>query len=374
MKFTVSSTELLHALLSVSRAIPAKPSIPIIENFLFVLRDNRLEITATDLDLTLRTALPINLVDEDGQIAVPAKLLTDSLKEFPELPLTFTSGNDGILEIKWQSGASKIPFSPADEFPSLPAIDEESSVRVEYPADILMQGLTTTIYAAAEDELRPVMNGVFFDMNTDSVTLVASDSHKLVSYTRNDIHAAEKCSFILPKKPANILKSLIGKYEGNVSLIFNNKNACFAFEDSLLICRLVEGNYPAYRTVIPKNNTNKLTINRREFLNAAKRVSVCSNQSASYLKLSLSFNQLIISAQDTSFSVAAHEALPCQYDGDKMDIGFKSSFLIEVLSNLAFEEASLELADPSRAALILDAGEHNPCEEVCSLLMPVRLA
>lgn len=374
MKFTVSSTELLHALLSVSRAIPAKPSIPIIENFLFVLNGNRLEITATDLDLTLRTALTINLVEEEGQIAVPAKLLTDSLKEFPELPLTFSAGNDGILEIKWQSGASKIPFSPAEEYPALPAIDEATSIRVEYPADILLQGLTTTIYAAAEDELRPVMNGVFFDMNTDGVTLVASDSHKLVSYTRTEIQAAEKCSFILPKKPANILKSLIGKYEGNISVIFNNKNACFAFEDSLLICRLVEGNYPAYRTVIPKNNTNKLVINRREFLNAAKRVSVCSNQSASYLKLSLSFNQLIISAQDTSFSVAAHEALPCQYDGDKMDIGFKSSFLIEVLSNLSFEEASLELADPSRAALILDAGEHNPCEEVCSLLMPVRLA
>lgn len=374
MKFTVSSTELLHALLSVARAIPTKPSIPIIENFLFSLKNNRLEITATDLDLTLRTALPLNLVEEEGAIAVPAKLLTDSLKEFPELPLTFTAGAEGILEIKWQSGASKIPFSPAEEFPALPEMEEGVSIRVDYPADILLQGLSTTIYAAAEDELRPVMNGVFFDMSTENVTLVASDSHKLVSYTRADVKACEKCAFILPKKPANILKSLIGKYEGNISILFNSKNACFAFEDSLLICRLVEGNYPAYRSVIPKNNTNKLTINRREFLNAAKRVAVCSNQSTSYLKLSLRHNQLVISAQDTHFSVAAHEELPCQYDGDQMEIGFKSSFLIEVLSNLSFETASLELADPSRAALILDAGEHNPCEEICSLLMPVRLA
>lgn len=374
MRFTVSSTELLHSLLSVSRAIPAKPPIPILENFLFVLKEGRLEITATDLDLTLRTAIPINTVEQEGEIAVPAKLLTDSLKEFPELPLIFEAGADGILEIRWQNGASKIPFSPAKEYPEPPSILEDLALRVEFPAETLLQGLSTTIYAAAEDELRPVMNGIYFDMSPESVTLVASDSHKLVSYTRSDIRSSEKCAFILPKRPANIIKSLVAKHEGEVRILFNGRNATFEIGDSLLICRLAEGNYPAYRSVIPKNNTNKVTVNRREFLNAAKRVAVCSNQISSYLKLTLTADRITISAQDASFSVSAHETFPCAYSGDEMEIGFKSSFLIEVLNNLMFEEISLELADSSRAALILDAGEHNPCEETCTLLMPVRIA
>lgn len=373
MKFTVSSSELLHGLLSVSRVISSRNSLPILDNFLFVLTGNTLEITASDLEMTLKTSIAIEDVQEEGQIAVPAKLLTDSLKEFPDLPLQFsTEANEDILNISWMSGASKIPFFSADDYPTLPELSD-MAISTSFPSDILLAGINNTIYATAEDELRPVMNGIFFDMGTDNVTLVATDSHKLVYYTRNDIKAAEKSTFILPKKPAAILRTLLAKSEEVVKVTFDMKNAYFEFDGNMLICRLQEGTYPAYRSVIPKNNTNKLVINRVSLLNAVKRVAVCSNQSTSHIKLSLTFNKLVISASDTSFSMSAHETLDCTYEGDEMHIGFKSTFLAEILSNLPYDEVSIELSDPTRAGLILAAGETDPDEVICSLLMPIRI-
>lgn len=373
MKFTVSSSELLHGLLSVSRVISSRNSLPILDNFLFVLTGNTLEITASDLEMTLKTSIAIEDVQEEGQIAVPAKLLTDSLKEFPDLPLQFsTEANEDILNISWMSGASKIPFFSADDYPTLPELSD-MAISTSFPSDILLAGINNTIYATAEDELRPVMNGIFFDMGTDNVTLVATDSHKLVYYTRNDIKAAEKSTFILPKKPAAILRTLLAKSEEVVKVTFDMKNAYFEFDGNMLICRLQEGTYPAYRSVIPKNNTNKLVINRVSLLNAVKRVAVCSNQSTSHIKLSLTFNKLVISASDTSFSMSAHETLDCTYEGDDMHIGFKSTFLAEILNNLPYDEVSIELSDPTRAGLILAAGETDPDEVICSLLMPIRI-
>lgn len=373
MKFTVSSSELLHGLLSVSRVISTKNTLPILDNFLFVLKGNTLEVTASDLEMTLKTNITIDDVKEEGEAAVPAKLLTDSLKEFPDLPLNFSTNQaDSIIEISWLSGASQIPFFSADDFPLHPKLSD-ISISVMMPAEVLLSGINNTLYATAEEELRPVMNGIFFDMTPDSTTMVASDSHKLVCYTRNDVKASEKTSFILPKKPASILKSLLPKIENDVKITFDQRNAYFEFDGNVLICRLVEGNYPAYRSVIPKNNPNKLIINRLDFLNAVKRVAVCSNQATSHVKLSLSYNKIIISAQDMSFSISAHETLTCQYEGDEMEIGFKSNFLVEILNNLPFEEVCVELADPCRAGLILAAGESDPSEDICSLLMPIRI-
>lgn len=373
MKFTVSSSELLHGLLSVSRVISSRNTLPILDNFLFVLSGNTLEVTASDLEMTLKTSIAIEDVQEEGEIAVPAKLLTDSLKEFPDLPLTFsTETNEEILNISWMSGASKIPFFPAEDYPSLPELGD-LAISASFPSDILLSGINNTIYATAEDELRPVMNGIFFDMTPENTTLVATDSHKLVYYTRNDVRVAEKCSFILPKKPAAILRTLLAKSEDAVKVTFDMKNAYFEFDGNVLICRLQEGTYPAYRSVIPKNNTNKLVINRVSLLNAVKRVAVCSNQSTSHIKLSLSFNKLVISASDTNFSMSAHETLDCMYEGDEMHIGFKSTFLAEILNNLPYEEVSIELSDPTRAGLILAAGETDPEEVICSLLMPIRI-
>ncbi len=373
MKFTVSSSELLHGLLSVSRVISSRNTLPILDNFLFVLSGNTLEVTASDLEMTLKTSIAIEDVQEEGEIAVPAKLLTDSLKEFPDLPLTFsTETNEEILNISWMSGASKIPFFPAEDYPSLPELGD-MAISASFPSDILLTGINNTIYATAEDELRPVMNGIFFDMTPENTTLVATDSHKLVYYTRNDVRVDEKCSFILPKKPAAILRSLLAKSEDAVKVTFDMKNAYFEFDGNILICRLQEGTYPAYRSVIPKNNTNKLVINRVSLLNAVKRVAVCSNQSTSHIKLSLSFNKLVISASDTNFSMSAHETLDCTYEGDEMHIGFKSTFMAEILNNLPYEEVSIELSDPTRAGLILAAGETDPEEVICSLLMPIRI-
>lgn len=373
MKFTVSSSELLHGLLSVSRVISTRNTLPILDNFLFVLTGNVLEVTASDLEMTLKTTIKIDDVQEEGEIAVPAKILTDLLKEFPEMPISFTSlENENLIELKWATGASKIPYFSADEYPVLPQL-EDISLSISVPADILLSGINYTLYATAEEELRPVMNGIFFDMSPECTSMVASDSHKLVCYTRNDIKSEDKSSFILPKKPASILKTILAKADDTVKITFDSKNAYFEFEGNVLICRLVEGTYPAYKSVIPKNNPNKLIINRIELLNAVKRVSVCSNQATSHVKLSLSFNKLMISASDTSYSVSSHENLSCQYDGDVMDIGFKSTFLVEILNNLPFEEISLELADPTRAGLILAAGEKDTDEDICTLLMPIRI-
>ncbi len=372
MNFIVSSTELLHCLLSGLRVI-AKTTTPILDNFLFTLKGKTLEVTSSDSETIMKAVITVDEAIEEGSVAVPAKLLTDSLKEFPEMPLEFkTLEDNNTLEIKWATGAQKIPFFSAEYYPTLPELSADA-ITIKIDADSLLSGLGYTLYATADEVLRPVMNGVLFDMSPESTSLVASDSHKLVCYTRDDIRTESKASFILPKKPASILRTLLAKAEGDVTVTFDGKNAHFEFGSYIIVGRLVDGTYPAYKTVIPRNNQNKMIIDRGTLLNAAKRVSVCSNQATSSIKFSLSFNALTISAQDTGFSISAHENLPCQYDGDTMEIGFKSTFLVEILNNLPYEEICFELADPARAALIVAADGSSSEESICALLMPIRL-
>ncbi len=374
MKFVVSSTELLARLSSVSRVISSKNTIPVLDNFLFVLKDGYLSITASDLETSLKAGLPIENVEEEGEITVPARILVDSLKEFADIPLEFkTNENNTSLQITWANGDSTIPCTIADDYPEIASISSDAT-NISVSSQLLLEGINRTIYATAEDELRPVMTGVFFDIEEESMTMVASDAHKLVCFTRHDIKSENKSSFILPKKPSSILKNLLGKVDEEVKIVFDQRNAYFEFESFVLVCRLVEGNYPAYRSVIPKNNTNKLIINRQDFLNSARRVSVCSNQASSLVKLKLSYNQLVISAQDIDFSISAHERLTCQYEGDPMEIGFKSTFLIEILTNLPYTDISLELSDPSRAALILPSGQNDSAEEILALIMPMMVS
>ncbi|MDD2595589.1 MAG: DNA polymerase III subunit beta [Bacteroidales bacterium] len=373
MKFAVSSSELLHGLLSVSRVIASKPTLAILENFLFSLKENTLTVTASDGETTLKTNITIDQVLEEGEAAVPAKLLTDSLKEFPDQPLTFsTNAKDSTMDITWASGASKIPCLEANDFPELPSLNEISE-NLTIPSETLLDGINNTIYATAEEELRPVMNGIFFDIDVESTTLVASDAHKLICFTFKTASASQKSSFILHKKPASILKSILTKVSDDIIIKFDNKNAYFYFDSNVLVCRLIEGNYPAYKTVIPKNNDNKLIVARMDLLNVAKRIAVCSNQSSSQIKLKLSNNEMVVSAQDLNFSISAYEALPCQYDGMEMEIGFKAPFLIEILNNLPYQNICLELADPSKSALIVSADEDNHDEELYALLMPVMI-
>ena len=373
MKFTISSSELLHGLLAVSRVIAAKNSLPILDNFLFILKDDLLEITASDLEITLKTTVKVDNTEQDGEIAVPAKLLTDTLREFSEQPLTFeVNSSENIVEISWMNGAAQIPFFSADDYPAMISLSDVA-INIDMPSQVLLSGIVNTLYATADEELRPVMNGILFDISTDNITLVASDAHKLVCYKRKDITSQENTSFILPKKTASILKNLLPKIDDNVKITFDHKNVTFSFDNTYLVSRLVEGNYPPYKAVIPQNNRSKLTIGRVDLLNSAKRVAVCANQATSYIRMQLSFNQLIVSAQDLSFSIAAHETLSCQYDGNPLDLGFKSTFLVEILNNLHTDEVLIKLEEPNKAVLILPEGEQDPNEEITALLMPILI-
>ena len=373
MKFSVSSSELLSGLISVSKVIVPKPANSILENFLFQLHDNTLTVTASDGETTLRADIEIAQVAREGATAVPAKLLTDSLKEFPDQPLSFSvDEGSSVMEIVWASGASKIPCFDAADFPSLPEIGEISE-SVIIPSATLLNGINNTIYATAEEELRPVMNGIFFDIDPEVTTLVASDAHKLICYSFVGATLSQKSSFILHKKPASILKSILAKYDEDITIRYDNKNAYFSFGSTILVCRLIEGNYPAYKSVIPKNNTNKLVIGRADLLGVVKRIAVCSNQISNQIRLKLALNEVMVSAQDLGFSMSAHETLPCQYDGQEMEIGFKAPFLLEILGNLPYRTICMELADPARAALIVSADDTTPGEDIRALLMPVMI-
>ena len=374
MKFIVSSTDLLQGLLSVSRVIASKNALPILDNFLFLLEGNSLTVTASDSETTLKTIISIDEVSEGGEIAVPAKLLTDTLKELPTQPIEFsTEPEKNIINIAWMSGSAQIPYLSTEDYPQVPQLNEP--VNLKFKGSVLADAINNTIYATADEELRPVMNGIFFDITPESTTMVASNAHKLVCYTRTDVKGNGTQGFILPKKPANILKNNLAKLgDENVEISFDSKNAYFKFDNSLMVCRLVDGTYPAYRSVIPKNNTNIVTITRSELLNASKRVAVCSNQATSQIIFKLSQNTLDISAQDIDFSMSAQEKINCEYEGVPMEIGFKSTFLIEILSNLPYDQICIRLADPNRAALIQPAVQSEPEEEICALLMPMRIS
>lgn len=374
MKFVASSTDLLSHLQAISRVISSKNTLPILDNFLFELKGNDLIITASDLESTMITTLNLENREGEGVIAIPARILTDTLKEFPEQPLTFEINLDSMaVNLISANGKYSIVGKPGIDFPQLPQLKEDSTNRITFSSEQLLKGINRTIFATADDELRPVMNGIFVEIGTDNVTFVSSDAHKLVRYKRLDAKADVEASFILPKKPATLLKNILSRDEVPVQVSFDDKNAVFSLPGYRLICRLVEGNYPAYDAVIPKNNPNKLAIDRLELYNTLRRVSVYSNQASNLIKLHLKPNEIVISAQDIDYSISAVETLQCQYGGDPMEIGFKSVFLIELLSNINAEEVSLELSDPTRAGLLLPSGSDEEDEDLLMLLMPMMI-
>lgn len=358
----------------VSRVISSKNTLPILDNFLFKLEGNELEITASDLESTLTTKITLDNVMGDGSIAIPFKILIDTLKEFSEQPLTFEIDPGSLaVVIHSENGQFNIVGQPADDFPKPSELRPESKVSVKVAADVMLNGITKTIFATADDEMRPVMNGVFVELTAEGMTFVASDSHKLVRYRRKDIQVEEFSSFILPKKPANLLKSILAKETGTVNVEFDSKNAQFTMSGYSLVCRLVEGEYPNYSAVIPVDNPNRLIIDRVDFYNSVRRVSIYSNAASNLIKLGLTSNQCEVSAQDLDFSVSAYERLNCDYQGDEMEIGFKSAFLVEILANLSSTEVVLSMSDPSRAGLIFPHQNENPDEDVLMLLMPMMI-
>ena len=374
MKFVVSSTELLGHLQSVSRVISSKNTLPILDNYLFALNDNELEITASDLETTLITKIHLENASENGKVAVPAKILNDSLKEFPEQPLTFEINLDNMsIVISSENGQFTVVGQNGDEFPQMAKIKDDEKTSLDLDSELLLTGISKALFATADDELRPVMNGIYMEISEDNLTFVASDAHKLVRYKRMDGKGESSSAFILPKKPASLLKNILPREDNVVKVEFDDKNASFILSEYTLVCRLVEGNYPSYNSVIPTNNPNKLNIGRLELYNSLKRVSVFSNQASNLVKLQLKGNQLTVSAQDIDFSISAYERLNCQYDGDDMEIGFKSTFLIEILSNLGTDDVVIELSDPTRAGLILPTPSENENEDVLMLLMPMMI-
>jgi len=374
VKFVISSIDLLNHLQALSRVISSKNTLPILDNFLFRLDGKTLEITASDLETTMITSLMLENCDGSGSIAMPAKLLTDSLKEFPDQPLTFVINTETFaVSINSENGQFSVMGQHGEDFPQLPKIKPERSVSLKIPSSSLVSGINNTLFATADDELRPVMNGIFIELSASDITFVASDAHKLVRYKRKDVKPDTAASFILPKKPAGLLKNILAKGQQQVSVEFDDKNAFFILPDFQLVCRLVEGNYPSYNSVIPTNNPNKLLIDRIKLLNTVRRVSVFSNQASNLVRLALKGNKLTISAQDIDFATSAVEELACQYNGDDLEIGFKSTFMVEILGNIQTSDVSIELSNASRAGLFIPFNQENDDEDVLMLLMPMMI-
>ncbi|MBP1675942.1 MAG: polymerase beta subunit [Bacteroidetes bacterium] len=377
MKFIVSSTELLSHLQAISRVINSKNSLPILDNFLLDLNGNTLTMTASDIETTLITSMEVDSADGNGKVAVASRLLLDTLREFSDQPLTFTINNSNLaMVITSANGSYNFIGQNGDEYPRLPLLQEDARL-LSLPVSQLSAGISKTLFCTADDELRPVMNGVYFDILQDGLILVATDAHKLVRYKTSYTTATlgedeEKVSFILPKKPATMLKNILPKESGEVEIKFDAKNAYFKLSNYTMICRQVEGRFPNYNGVIPKSNAYKIIIDRVSLLNALKRVSVFSNQASNLVKLDFNGNLIHISAQDIDFSISAEETINCQFEGEAIKIGFKSSFLIEILGNINSSDVILELTDPSRAGIILPF-ENEENEDILMLLMPMLL-
>ncbi len=372
MKFIVSSTALFGHLQAISRVINSKNSLPVLDCFLIRLADGTLSMTASDNDTTLSTSIETSEYEGEGSFAVSSKTLLDALKEIPEQPLSFEINMDNLeITVHYQNGKYSLMGQNADEYPQTSEV-KSGATQVTIGADVLMNGVNRCIFATADDELRPVMNGVYFDITPEDLTLVATDGQRLVRCKSYLAHGNEKAAFILPKKPATLLKNLLPKEEGDVQISFDDRNASFVLEDYRMVCRLIEGRYPNYNSVIPQHNPHCATIDRQLFISALRRVSVFSSQAISLIKLSLSDNAMKISAQDIDFSTSAEETIACQYDGTPLGIGFKSTFLIDILNNISSQNVTIELADPSRAGLILPE-EQDENEDLLMLLMPMML-
>ncbi|MEO1012627.1 MAG: DNA polymerase III subunit beta [Bacteroidota bacterium] len=370
MKFIVSSSYLLQHLQVLGGVINSSNTLPILDNFLFDLDQERLTVSASDLETTMNSVLKVDSQDK-GTIAVPARLLLDTLKTFPEQPLTFVVEDNNTVEISSNHGKYALAYADGAEFPKAVELADPSSTKLL--GDILATAVAKTIFAAGNDDLRPVMSGVFFQFSPENLTFVATDAHKLVKYQRADVSASQVAEFIMPKKPLNLLKGILAGSESEVLIEYNDSNAKFSFDDTQLICRLIDGKYPNYEAVIPKENPNRLGISRNQFLSSVRRVSIFSNKTTHQIRLKIAGAELNISAEDIDYSNKAEERLTCSYQGDDMQIGFNSRFLTEMLNNLSSDEVSLEMSLPNRAGILTPADGLDEGENVTMLVMPVML-
>lgn len=372
MKFIVSSSLLLKQLQSISGVLNTNNTLPILDNFLFDIQSGELKVSASDLETTMSTKMSIEAKDT-GLIAIPAKILLETLKNLPEQPLTFSIDESTFgIEINSDYGKYKLSGFNGFEFPKVPAFEGGNTISLA--GSILGEAINKTLFATGNDEMRPVMSGVFCQLSPENLTFVATDAHKLSKYTRTDAKAEQTSNFILPKKPLNLLKNLLIANETVVQLNYNESNAFFTFDNVNLICRLIDGRYPNYEAVIPQDNPNKLFIDRQSLLNSIRRVSIFSSKTTNQVRFKIAGSELQISAEDIDFANEANERLNCQYEGEDMEIGFNAKFLTDILSNLDASQIIIELSAPNRAGIILPAkGEETEGENILMLVMPVML-
>ena len=372
MRFTLSSTALAARLSALGRVINSKNSLPILGDFLFEVVDGALRLTASDSEVVMQTMMELNETDSDGRFCVGNHDLLEAVKGISEQPITFDIDQQAnIAKISYQNGMFSLPVENADEFPQSQQIGEQATI-INIPTQVLADNINRSLFATAQDELRPVMNGIYFDLTPDCLAVVASDGHKLVRNKILNIKSEQPASFILPKKPASLLKSVLGKQGGDVVIRFDERNAEINFEDGVIVCRLIEGRYPNYNSVIPQSNPNQLTVDRSGLLSALRRVQPFSNDSSNLIRFHVENGTLQLDAEDYDFSKTATERMACDYNGMPMSIGFKGSSFIEILSNFECQEVVIQLADPSRAGLVLPS-EQPADQDVLMLMMPMLI-
>jgi DNA polymerase III subunit beta len=372
MKFIVSSTLLLKNLQAILGVINTSNTLPILDDFLFGLKDEELTITSSDLETTMSVSLKPDKALETGSIAIPAKILVDTLKTFPDIPVSFNINEETLMvELSAGEGKYKLSGHKSEEYPRTPLLEETTSIDLN--SGVLAHAINKTLFATGNDELRLVLSGVFCELSPDDVTFVATDAHKLVRYKRMDAKSADSVSFILPKKPLNLLKNILASQEVPVKIEYNPTNAFFSFNNINLVCRLIDGKYPNYDAVIPTENPNKMVIDRISLLTSIRRVAIFANQSTHQIRFKVSGKELVLSAEDVDFSNEAKERLTCSYEGDDIEIGFNSKFLMEMLNNIDTDEVRLEMSAPNRAGILLPVNNENKDEDILMLVMPVML-
>ena len=372
MKFVVSSSNLLNHSQAISRVINSKKTLSILDCFLLELKGNTLSLTAADNESRLQTTIDVSNEGSDGSVAINAKNLLDPLRELPDQPLTFEI-NDDTLEVNifYHNGKYNFIGLKSEEYPE-PKQLSDNVMMFRINAQDLFNGINQTIFATADDELRPVMNGIFFDLTPEGLTFVGSDGHKLVRFINKAVKSEGRSSFILSKKPANLLRALLPRETGEIEIRFDEDQAYVVMQDYTMLCRFTEGRYPNYNSVIPKNNPNSVTIDRLSLLNALKRVAVFTNPAIGLIKMQFSEDSIVVSAQDIDFLTSAEETIPCTYHGNVLNIGFKALFLIDILNNIPSADVRIELSDPSRAGVVFPA-ENEENEDMLALLMPMML-
>ena len=370
MKFIVNSSSLLQELQKLNGVISSSNTLPILDNFLFILNKKEMSIVASDLESTMISLINIES-DTEGEITIPSRILVDTLKTFSNQLLTFIVNLETFaIEISSEAGNYKLAGQSSEEFPKIPILNASSLSSLN--GNLLLNAINKTLFASGNDELRPVMSGLYCEFSTDQTTFVATDAHKLVKHTRTDVQSAETTSFILPKKPLNILKNNIQEDE-DINLEYNDTNVSFKFNNITIICRLIDGKYPNYDAVIPKENPNKLIIDTKTLLSSIKRVAIFANKTTHQIKFKLAGSELQITSEDLDFANKAEERLACKYDGEDMEIGFNSRFMIDILNNIGSEMISIEMSAPNRAGIILPLDGQDEGENTLMLVMPVML-